>query len=443
MRLPEAARGRVRFPPGTRARRGVLRPAGRTFVSALRASSAVPPFGVPISRLMSRSPWPRVALLLAVLAAVAAAPVAAQQASQPAAADDSLVFVALHAIVALDSAAAPPLDSLAMDSTRAAPPSVVLRAPGVASLGFVGLGGGMSAGDSLRRSGRTGLFERPTDGFEPVRFGAAVGTLAALDAGLMLALSDLWYTSRVPWHWYSDAPAETGIPDDGWLDDWHTYAQMDKAGHAFTTWHFARGAGRVGRWTGMSDRAAGWFGGIAAIASQSQIEFFDGYDATYGASRTDLLANVVGGIIGGVRVAHPEKTAWFDSRVSYHPSPYYDETISGIGNSLKDYDGTSYWLVAFPSDLGAPRWWPAWLGASLGYGADGLAHPVSGIGVNGAPNGPVHRREYYLSLDVDLLRTGRVPRVLRPAVWFLSFLRVPMPALQFGPAGTRLHPLYY
>ena len=294
-----------------------------------------------------------------------------------------------------------------------------------------------------RRDG--GLFGRDARRFEPGRMGAALGSIAAVDAALMIFLSDLWYTEKTDWHWYSDAPPEVGIPDDGWRDDWNTYAQMDKGGHVLTAYHLGRSLAGVGRWTGLSRRGAAVFGGALSMGFMAQIEWLDGYDFYYGASRTDLLANTVGAAAATATEAFAGGREPVTLKLSYHRSPYYDETTSWVGNAIKDYDGLSYWLVGRPAEMGAPAWWPRWLGVGLGYGADGLAHPTSGVNPGGSRDGPEHRREFYLGLDLDVLHSERerLPRVLRPLATALSFVRLPMPALQFGPAGTRWHWLYH
>ena len=288
--------------------------------------------------------------------------------------------------------------------------------------------------------------------FRPRRFYAGVGATVAADAVVMAGLAGLWYTGdRVPFHWYADAPPEDAIPDDGWLDDWHTYVQMDKGGHALTAWGIARAYGAYGTWSGLSDRQAGLFGATVATLFQSQIELFDGFDPAYGASRTDLVANVVGAAVGGAQVAFPGRSDAVTFKVSYHPSPYYDRTVSSVaparfvGNAIKDYDGLSYWAVARPSRLGAPAWWPRWLGVAVGYGGDGLEHPVSGLTTGGGEGGPVHRRQVYLGLDLDFLEAERrrLPRALRPVAAVLSIVRLPFPALELGGGGVRWHGLYY
>ena len=287
--------------------------------------------------------------------------------------------------------------------------------------------------------------------FHPRRFWPAVGGLVALDVGVMYGLSELWYSDQdASFKWYSDR-LEDRYPHfegDGWLDDWHTYVQQDKGGHLFVAWQLARVFGEYGRWTGMTNEQAGLFGGAVSALFQSQIEIFDGFAKDYGASRTDVLANFVGGAVGGLQIAYPDRLSWFTAKYSYHPSPYYQEDVSRlppltyVGNVLKDYDGISYWLVVRPEDLltgQAKTYWPDWLAVSAGYSGDGLGHPISGVGGT-----PEHRRQLYLSLDLDLLgrHTRDWPQPYRALAGFFAFIRLPMPALQLAP-GLRWHWLYY
>lgn len=286
--------------------------------------------------------------------------------------------------------------------------------------------------------------------FKPHRFWPVVGGIAVADVGAMYALNQLWYEAegQTSFAFYSDRLSARfpGFETDGWLDDWHTYKQQDKLGHLFTTWQLARVVGEYGRWTGLSNWHAALFGGAVASLFQSQIEIFDGFSREYGFSRTDVLANTVGGVIGGLQVAYPEQTDWFAAKYSYHRSPYYDDQVSSLsavgylGNAVKDYDGISYWLVIRPNELVGPEMearWPDWLAFSIGHSGDGLAHPISGV------QGPEHQRQLFLSLDIDLTPyIDRLPAPLQPVASFFSFVRIPAPAVEFG-RGTRWHWLYY
>lgn len=280
------------------------------------------------------------------------------------------------------------------------------------------------------------------------RLYAGLGAAAVIDGGAMLALSTLWYESeRVPFHWYSES---VNALDHSWLDDWNTYVQMDKGGHLIASYEIARMVGEYGRWSGLSDARAAWLGVGVSVLFQSQIELFDGRDAEYGASRTDLLANMVGAGVGGLKVAFPQKTAWFDLKISYAPSKYYDESISSfmparaVGNFIKDYEGLTYWAALHPSKLGAPHGWPSWLGIAAGYGGKHLAHPISGVGPGG-PEENTHVRQVYLSLDFDLFRRMRphVPTWLRPVTLLLEDWHLPAPAVEFSSEGVKLHLLHF
>lgn len=267
-----------------------------------------------------------------------------------------------------------------------------------------------------------------TAGLHPARLWGGLATFALADAAALVALDRLWYAGydRAPFHWY---------------DDTHEYAQMDKGGHLLTSWQLTRVFSAYGRWAGLERAEAAWAGAALAFAFQGQIEVLDGTSAAWGASAGDLLANAAGSLLGGVQEASSE-APWLGLKYSYHPSPYRDPALGLAGNALKDYDGITYWAVVRPGRV-LPEHvrWPAWLAVAVGYGGDGLAGPVSGRAKGGQP-GPEHRRQLYLSLDLDVLAQQRWRQPWRTVGRMLSFVRVPAPALELG-ARTRWHWLYY
>ncbi len=303
-----------------------------------------------------------------------------------------------------------------------------------------------TAADSTVRA-PDALVEEPAGGaFHPARFWGGLGAAVAVDVPVMYALSTVWYgeDERQSFHWYSNVtpPGQpSDIRDDGWLDDWSTYVQQDKLGHVWATWHLTRAVGAYGRWAGLSDGQAALFGGVVSTLFQTQIEVYDGFSSVYGASRTDLLANVVGGMVGGVQVAFPERTGWFAGKYSYHRSPYYDEQANLFGNAIKDYDGISFWLSVRPGELlrgRAREVWPGWLGLAVGYSGTNLAHPYSGWAPGGeADGGPAfeHRRQLFIGPDLDLIHwaAARAPEPWRTVLGLFEFLRLPAPALQLTP----------
>jgi uncharacterized protein YfiM (DUF2279 family) len=298
--------------------------------------------------------------------------------------------------------------------------------------------------------------------FHPKRFWPVMGGAVVADVGVMYGLHQLWYagSQNTSFRFYSNNPRVGGAGgehDHGWLDDWYTYAQQDKLGHAFVAWRLARVFGAYGRWTGMNDARAGLFGAGASALFQSQVEIFDGFAAQYGFSRTDVLANVAGAALGGLKVAYPQRLDWFTAKYSYHPSPYRYRNLSGraafnyLGNVLKDYDGISYWLVVRPEELLAGRAkarWPDWLALSVGYSANDITHAISGTQreqrLGPGPAGH-HKRQLLISPDIDVLgrsTTRDWPQPLKALAGFFSFVRLPMPALQLTP-DVRWHWVFY
>ena len=299
----------------------------------------------------------------------------------------------------------------------------------------------------------------PARTYHPWRLWLGVAGYAAIDVPVMYGLTQLWYDeeSRTSFHWYSDSDNATvgGRLDDGWLDDWNTYVQQDKLGHLTASWHLARIFGAYGRWSGLSDGKAGLFGAVMSTAFQTQVEIYDGFDENYGASRTDLLANAVGAIVGGLKVAYPERLGWFEAKYSYHVSSYYDASKGSnaafryLGNAIKDYDGISYWFVVRPDELltgDAQQRWPDWLGLSVGYTADGIEHALSGQREArlGPGAGTEHRRVLLVGPDLDLLHFAaeHAPEPWASFADALSFIRIPAPALQVA-SGLKVHWLYW
>jgi hypothetical protein len=290
----------------------------------------------------------------------------------------------------------------------------------------------------------------PAPSFHPRRFWYGVGSAAALDVGFTAALASIWYdeSERTGFHFYSESENIAGTAaDDGWLDDWHAFAQVDKFGHVWTSWHIARIVGRYGRWAGLPPREAGLFGGAVSTIFQMQIEVSDGFSEAYGFSRTDALSNLIGSTVGGLKVAYPERLGWLGAKYSYRPSPYYGTRTTGVGgggvggylgNAIKDYDGATYWLTVRPKELlqgRARQVWPDWLAFSAGYGGDGLAHAVSGLSYPDSPEGESyeHRREFYIGPDIDLLHSLDLPQPFQAVLRFFQFVRLPAPALQLAP----------
>ena len=256
--------------------------------------------------------------------------------------------------------------------------------------------------------------------------GSAVG-YGVIYAGLTTS----WYTGeKAPLHWFND------------LSEWK---QLDKAGHFWGAFQESRGAVDMLRWAGLSEKKAIWYGSLAGFVIQSPLELLDGRDPLYGASATDLAANLLGST-----ALLAQQLAWHDVRImpkwSFRLTGYAARRPNVLGTSvperwLKDYNGQTYWLC---TDVGAflkpGNRWPRWLQPAVGYGGEDLVYNDAGVN---AANGLRPYRQYYLSLDVDLRRIPTRSVLLRRVFYALSIFHLPAPALEYnGRNGFRFHGLY-
>ncbi|WP_460621066.1 DUF2279 domain-containing protein [Hymenobacter tenuis] len=259
----------------------------------------------------------------------------------------------------------------------------------------------------------------------------AGGLVVSYSATLYL-LSKGWYTGeRSPLHWFND---------------WPEWKQMDKAGHFWGAFHESRGAVDMLRWAGVPDRRALWYGGFVGFMLQSPIELLDGRDPLYGASATDLGANLLGsvGLIG-------QQLAWNEVRImpkySFHTTRYSGLRPNVLGRSLaekhlKDYNGQTYWLcVDVGAWMPAASRWPRWLQPAVGYGAQQMVYNDPDAN---AALGLYPYRQYYLSLDVDLRHIPTRSKLLKRVFYVASIFHLPAPALEWNSRrGLVMHGLYY
>ena len=264
---------------------------------------------------------------------------------------------------------------------------------------------------------------------------AAEGTLYA---GSMIGLNVLWYKNYAhsPFHLFND--------NKEWL-------QMDKLGHMLTAYTIRRITSAVYEWSGVKHSSSTAYGTALAMAYQSNIEIFDGFSSAWGFSIGDMLANTA-----GASLYASQEAGWNEQRISmkisFHPSiyrQYRPEELgsNGIEQCLKDYNGQTYWFAfAIASFLPKGNKVPQWLCLDFGYGAGGM--------IGGNANPPVYTangdelffdryRKYYCSLDVDLTRIQTNSGFLKAFFGTISFIKVPMPTIEFTRKKLKFHLLYF
>ncbi|MGE7775091.1 DUF2279 domain-containing protein [Chitinophaga sp. NPDC101104] len=297
---------------------------------------------------------------------------------------------------------------------------------------------------SAQEASRLGFFERP-DTTVPARMLALSAGTVAVSAGSMLVLNEYWYKGfpRRQFHFYNDAGE--------WL-------QMDKAGHVFTTYFFAKYSRELWRWTGLPRKKQIWYGGLSGLAYQSVIEVLDGGSTKWGFSWSDMAANTL-----GAAAMVSQELLWNEQRVqlkfSWSPNRYPDPVLQRRANDiygvnllermLKDYNGQTYWASVNLSRFFPGSRLPEWLNISFGYGADGLYDAYENVWdvAEGHPADYSHIRrvrQFYLSADIDLTRIPTRRKGIKVLLQALNMIKIPAPALELTSAGRfRAHAIQF
>ncbi|MFT3886055.1 MAG: DUF2279 domain-containing protein [Flavobacteriales bacterium] len=251
------------------------------------------------------------------------------------------------------------------------------------------------------------------------------GGSVALLSGSLVSLNEAWYKGypRSAFHFFDD--------DDEWL-------QMDKAGHAFSTYAIGRAGHAAFWWAGCTEKASVWIGGGLGFLYLGGIEYLDGRSSEWGFSVGDMAANTFGAalFIG-------QQLGWKEQRVvmkySSHLTDFAAQRPDLLGRTLperllKDYNGTSIWLSANLRAFGA-KGLPPWLNLAAGYGAERMIS---------ARNSPGQYRQFFLGPDISLARIRTKSKLLHTVLFVLDCVKVPLPALEYGSDGVfRGHVLYF
>lgn len=269
-------------------------------------------------------------------------------------------------------------------------------------------------------------FLTPADSLNKPRVIGLTSSVAVGYSSAMIGLNAMWYKDfpRSNLHFFNDNGA--------WL-------QMDKVGHALTSYQLARYGYQSLCWAGLNPSKATWIGGGFSLLMMTSIEVFDGFSSEWGFSPGDMVAN-----LGGTGLFITQHLLWNEQRValkfSYAPSdyaPYRPELLGGGGleSMLKDYNGQTIWLSVNPSSFShGDRKLLPWLSIALGYGANGMTggdfNPAQQSEF--APASFERYRQYYLSLDVDLSKIKTNSQVLKTIFSLIGFIKIPAPALELS-----------
>ena len=255
-------------------------------------------------------------------------------------------------------------------------------------------------------------------------------TVAA--TGTLIALNEIWYAD------YPRRSFRFKNDNNDWL-------QMDKMGHVMTSYYVGKVGMDLLNWSGVCKKNQLIYGATAGFTFLTAVEVLDGFSTEWGFSWGDVASNALGtGILVG------QELLWEEQRIklkfSFSQSPYASQRPDVLGESfleqtIKDYNGQTYWLSAnlwsFNKDSNIPKW----LNVAFGYGADGMLSANSNS-VDFMNQNPYS--QFYLSLDIDLERIETNSKFLKSVFSVINFIKIPAPTLEFtNENGFKFHFLHF
>ncbi len=254
------------------------------------------------------------------------------------------------------------------------------------------------------------------------------GGLGLSSSGSLIALNKLWYgkENQSSFHLFDDSK--------NWM-------QMDKFGHAFSSYHLSRGISQAYIWAGISPQKSRLLSSAYSLAYLTTIEIMDGFSESWGFSPSDMCYNILGAGLFLFQESFFSKQVLIP-KFSFHPSPYASMRPEVLGTNfleslLKDYNGQTYWISMSPGQLGMKNW-PKWLLLSVGHSIDGRLKGDSNhyLGIESS-------RQFLFSLDIDLRELQVKSRVLRSLFDVLNCIKLPFPSLIFEKGNFNAVPIYF
>lgn len=267
---------------------------------------------------------------------------------------------------------------------------------------------------------------------------------------VLLLACVLVYTSTLAALWIAWYKPDTTVPFH-WFDDSGGWMLMDKFGHFFTAFVECSVLAKVWRWTGLSMKQCLFIGAGMAIVAQCSYELFDGLSAGYGASVTDLVANVLG--VGAVllqffffkRLLVFSKFSFHTTALAYLRPAFFGESI--FQQVLKDYNGQTYWFTLDVNGMLGRKVFPDWLFFSVGYGADGLLGGDDNVwteksGIQRDYSHILRSNRLLFSFDFNWDKVSN--SFLRKACQVFLYIKFPAPAVEFHAVkGLRFYWMYF
>ena len=238
--------------------------------------------------------------------------------------------------------------------------------------------------------------------------------------------------------WYKDYPKSKFH----FINDNSSWLQMDKLGHAATSYYAGVNGIKLYKWSGLDDNKAIWIGGLSGTFYNTIIEVLDGFSSNWGASMGDLFANSLGSFF-----AIYQQLLWDEQKILLKFSYSRSETSSNnsdlFGNSyfersLKDYNGQTYWLSMNINSLFSIEnsQFPDWLNIAVGHSGNNM------ISANNTTDDKRYR-QFLFSFDIDLMRIKSKNKLFKTLTNVFGYVKIPFPTFEYSNEKFKLHPIYF
>lgn len=254
-------------------------------------------------------------------------------------------------------------------------------------------------------------------------------------AALTLAgLNQLWYAN------YPRSSFQTFNDNSEWL-------QMDKIGHTISSYYVGKLGMEALAWAGESKKNQLIYGATLGFTFLTAVEVLDGFSEEWGFSTGDFIANATGtGLLIGQELLWDEQR--FSLKYSFHTTKYADIRPDVLGENfleqtIKDYNGQTFWLSANIWSFHKQSKIPKWLNIAFGYGAEGMLSGNEDTFVDLNIPDQERYRQYYISLDLDLTKIKTRSKFLKTVFSTINFIKIPAPTVEFSSKNNPKFHLFY
>ncbi len=242
--------------------------------------------------------------------------------------------------------------------------------------------------------------------------------------------------------WYKDYPQS----NFHLFNDSKEWMQMDKCGHAFTSYQIGRNFYNTLQTSDSNRNKNIFLGGASGLIYLTGVEILDGKSTQWGFSISDMIANTFGYFLFASQEYFLQQQ-FISLKFSYQKSMFADMRPETFGRNfqqrvLKDYNGQTYWLSA-PLSLNRSntKRFTRWLCISFGYSIDENLYADNNIN---SVNNFHATREFFFSFDADLNRIEWRRKWMKKIASVINFIKIPSPTIGIRSDGkVKVYPVYF